>query len=105
MSSLTFQKDAHNRYDALIDGASVAWARYRENGNYISMLHVLPAYRRQGIAIALVRFIQADRGAPLNRAPNMIKNDAIRRLSARLGEELLEEASDFLEEKTTQSTP
>lgn len=92
MDNVSFKRGIHGRYDAILNGQVIGWARYKERGNYISMLHVNAGYRRSGVASSIVRFISSDIGRKLNRAPSLIKNKAIHSLSAKLGDELLKEA-------------
>jgi GNAT superfamily N-acetyltransferase len=90
---VTFAIKPHHRYIAIVDGRTVATAFVNDAGNYVQSLYVSRKHRRQGIALALVRFITEQRGRKLNRCPNQYKNDPVRALSATLGDELLEEAS------------
>lgn len=85
---------ARNRYVAVDGKRIVATAFVNEAGNYIQSLYVSLKYRRQGIALGLVRFITEHRGRKLNRCPGRLKNAAIHSLSAKLGDELLEEAKE-----------
>lgn len=84
-----------NLYEARWSGRIVATATVNDEGNYIQTLYVKPQVRRKGIASELVRFICEHRGKPLNRAPNNIKTDAVKALSAKLGDELGETVPDW----------
>lgn len=65
----------------------IAFAHLNQSKKYIDILWVSPNFRRQGIAIALVRFITENVGK-LTRAPTKTKTSAVVSLSAKLGDEL-----------------
>lgn len=87
-----YQRKGKNTYVAKWSGRIVATAVVNDADNYVQSLYVKPEARRKGIATELVRFIGEDRGKKLNRAPDHTKNDAIRALSAKMTDELLDEA-------------
>jgi GNAT superfamily N-acetyltransferase len=91
VEELTFGK-RDGLYVAIHATKEVAWARVNP-GNYIDRLLVHRTVRRQGVATALVRYINADRGEKLNRAPSGIKNAMVKSLSKKLGDELLGEVN------------
>lgn len=88
---VTYRALPHHRYVATIDGKVIATAFVHDAGNYIKSLFVARPFRRKGVATGLVRFIGEHRGRKLNRCPDRMKNDAVRALSAKLGDELLDE--------------
>lgn len=88
---IEYKKGRPNEYLAMVDGTRIALAMVSDTARpHICLLSVENGYRRQGIALALVRFVIADRGK-LYRAPSSIKNAAIHKLSAKLGDELFQE--------------
>lgn len=89
---IEYRAKPNHRYVAVLNGRIIATAYVNDAANYVKSLYVSRRYRRQGVAIGLVRFIGEHRGRKLNRCPNDRKNDAVRALSAKLGDELLEEA-------------
>jgi hypothetical protein len=88
MGDIAFSRAGYGRYLATQNGELIAWARVNERLNFISALGVKDGYRRKGVATSLVRFIVRDREVRLNRCPSSMKNDAIKALSAKLGDEL-----------------
>lgn len=89
---LKFRRGVGDKFEVVKDETKiVAWARYRKEENYIYMLFVDKEFRWKGIAIKLVRFIGNCVGKKLNRAPSHTKNDAVKALSVKMGEELGEE--------------
>jgi hypothetical protein len=97
-SNVTYRKTTEHDYYALIEAAgqrvTIAHARLSPKKRYIRRLVVAKEFRRSGVAIALVRHIVADLGYKLHRAPSRIKNDAVKALSAKLGDELLHEEAE-----------
>lgn len=91
MDNIRYKKGLHDRYDITLSDKCIGWARYNEKNNYIYMLWIAPNYRRQGFGSNLVRFIGNCVGKKLNRAPSHTKNDAVKALSVKMGEELGEE--------------
>lgn len=89
MGNVTYKLGTHARYDAMLGAVCIGWARYNEHGNYVSMLWVHEDHRRKGVASSLVRFIATERGVKLNRAPGNMKSDAVKKLSTKMGDELI----------------
>lgn len=87
-----FRYIGNHTYQATQSGFIVANANVHDEGNFVRSLYVKPQMRRKGIATELVRFICEHRGRKLNRAPSRIKNDAVKALSAKMGDELEVEA-------------
>jgi len=91
ISKVQYRALQNHRYVAVLDKKIIATAFVNDSGNYIQSLVVARPFRRKGIATGLVRFIGEHRGRKLNRCPDRMKNDAVRALSAKLGDELLDE--------------
>ena len=91
ISNVQYRALQNHRYVAVLDKKIIATAFVNDSGNYIQSLVVARPFRRKGIATGLVRFIGEHRGRKLNRCPDRMKNDAVRALSAKLGDELLDE--------------
>jgi hypothetical protein len=91
ISKVRYRALQNHRYVAVLDKKIIATAFVNDSGNYIQSLVVARPFRRKGIATGLVRFIGEHRGRKLNRCPDRMKNDAVRALSAKLGDELLNE--------------
>lgn len=91
ISKVQYRALQNHRYVAVLDKKIIATAFVHDAGNYIKSLFVARPFRRKGIATGLVRFIGEHRGRKLNRCPDRMKNDAVRALSAKLGDELLDE--------------
>lgn len=89
---IEYRAKPRHRYVAVLDKRVIATATVNDAGNFIQSLHVALKHRRQGVAMGLVRFITQHRGRKLNRCPADRKNDAVKQLSAKLGDELLGEA-------------
>jgi len=92
ISKVQYRALQNHRYVAVLDKKIIATAFVNDSGNYIQSLVVARPFRRKGIATGLVRFIGEHRGRKLNRCPDRMKNDAVRALSAKLGDELLNES-------------
>ena len=92
MSELQFKRQS-NTFFAFKDDKMIGYAHYNPAGNYIDSMMVKVAFRKHGVATALVRAVaKAVEPRKLNRCPDRLKNDAIRQLSAKLGTELGQEA-------------
>lgn len=77
-------------YVAFVNLQYAGRAKVDDAGNFVRFLSVRKQFRRQGVAMALLRFIAQHRGRKLTPAPDKSKTDVVRALGAKYGAEILE---------------